>query len=281
LAFFEHGYVHVEGLLDQAWLERLHTALADVIEQSRGVTASDDQYVLEPGHTAHAPRLRRMNRAADHHPTFWEYASAPNSILPDLVADLVGPNVKFREAMLNFKWCRGGDAVSWHQDLPFYPHTNTTPLVALTCFEDVDSTQGPLMVIPGSHRGGLLDHYDTDGRWRGCVSDVDLQQLPIDKAVSLTGPAGSVTILHGFMLHASRRNDSEKIRPLLLCGYSAADAFSYTPIPLASKYLWTIVRGERALYARHEPGRFKVPPDWSKGYTSLYETQQRKERAAN
>ena len=41
-----------------------------------------------------------------------------------------------------------------------------------------------------------------------------------------------------------------------------------------------MVRGKPAKYAHHEVVRFKLPPDWSKGYTSLYETQQKKERAA-
>jgi ectoine hydroxylase len=36
----------------------------------------------------------------------------------------------------------------------------------------------------------------------------------------------------------------------------------------------TIIRGKRALYAHHDPRPCLVPPDWSKGYTSIFALQQ-------
>ena len=270
-SFFEAGYLVLERIIDDGWLDRLRGAMAEMIEESRETEASNDSFVLEPAHKADAPRLRRLNRAADHHPVFWEYAS--ESILPDIVADLVGPDVKFRESMLNFKWAGGGDPVEWHQDLAFYPHTNRTPLITLLCLEDVTPEMGPLKVIPGSHERELFDHHDDAGRWAGGVSARDLARAGVESAVSLPAPAGTLIVIHGWVIHGSERNLSDRCRPLLICGYSAADAFSYTPLGNVSRYTWEIVRGQPAKYSHHEPLRLRVPPDWSQGYTSIFEDQ--------
>lgn len=274
--FFDDGYLVLERIIDDGWLARLRAATAEMVEQSRAIEASNDSFVVEPGHRADAPRLRRLNRAADHHPVFWEYAS--ESILPDIVADLVGPDVKFRESMLNFKWAGGGDPVAWHQDLAFYPHTNRTPLITLLCLEDVTPEMGPLKVVPGSHKRELFNHHDDAGRWAGRVSDRDLGRAGVDRAVSLPAPAGTLIVVHGWMLHGSEHNLSDRCRPLLICGYSSADAFSYTPLGNVSRYTWEIVRGQPAKYSHHEPLRLRVPPDWSRGYASIFEDQKSETR---
>ena len=274
--YFDHGYLHLPTLIAGDELARLQKATEDMIEQSRSCMQSNAQFVLEPDHTAQAPRLRRMNRAVDFHDCYWEYAS--QSILPDVIRDLVGPNVKFRESMINFKWSDGGDEVRWHQDIPFYPHTNLTPLISLLHLTNVTPDMGPLRVIPGSHRGPLFDHYDKDGSWAGRISDTDLQRLDLERAIELPGSAGSLTVIHGVMIHGSHHNRSHRRRPLLVCGYSSADAFSYTPLGNVSRHTWKIVRGNPAKYAHHEAVSLRIPPDWSKSYTSIFEDQHDEQR---
>ena len=271
--YFDRGYLRLESLISGDWLERLRDARTRLTELSRGLAESNDMFVLDKGHSAESPRLRRLNCAVDHDPVFWNYAT--ESLLPDLAADLVGPDVKFRESLINFKWARGGDEVQWHQDLVFYPHTNTSPLLMLTCLEDVTLDQAPLMVVPGSHHLGMLEHYDSADQWLGRISDEELQKVAVNEAVPMTGPAGTVIVLHGCIVHGSQCNTSERNRPLLTCGYSSADAFCYTPLPAGniSRYIWHIVRGEPAKYAHHEPVRFRIPPDYTLAYTSIFEMQ--------
>jgi ectoine hydroxylase-related dioxygenase (phytanoyl-CoA dioxygenase family) len=277
-AFFEHGYIHLPAFISKDWVQRLKAALDDVIERSRRISESDRDFVLAPGHISSSPRLRRLNYAADNHPTFWNFAA--HSPLVDLVADLVGPNVKFRESMVNFKWARGGDEVKWHQDTS-YLYTNSSPVIALTSFEEVAEEQGPLLVVPGSHKGPVFRRFDESGRWTGAITERDLNSVPLDKAVMLTGPPGSVTVLHTYVVHGSRKNESERSRPLFICGYEAADAMPYRPLPMTSRYTGQIVRGEESKIAHLEEARVPLPPDWAKlGYTSLYEHQQRVDRGA-
>lgn len=276
--YLDQGYLHLPELITGEPLARVQAATEEMVENSRAVTVSDTQFVLEPDHTPDSPRLRRMNRAVDFHADFWRYASG--SILPDMVADLVGPDVKFRESMINFKWSGGGDEVRWHQDIPFYPHTNLTPLITLLHLDDVTPDMGPLRVIPRSHLGPLFEHYDKKGNWVGRVGDADLKKVDLDGALELPGKAGSLTVIHGCMIHGSSHNRSNRRRPLLVCGYSSADAFSYTPLGNKTRYTWCIVRGKPARVAHHEPVTLRVPPDWSQSYTSIFEDQQGEQRSS-
>ena len=279
--YFETGYLRLESRVSTDWVERLRSASMRLIEISRPLTESNDMFVLDEGHCAQTPRLRRLNCAVDHDPVFWDYAS--QSLLPDVAADLVGPDVKFRESLINFKWARGGDEVRWHQDLVYYPHTNTSPLLMLTCLEDVTPDQAPLMVVPGSHHLGMLEHYDRHNQWIGRISNEELEKVALDEALPLTGPAGTVIVLHGCIVHGSKRNSSSRNRPLLTCGYSSADAFCYTPLPAGnvSKYIWQIVRGAPAKHAHHQPVRFRIPPDYSRAYTSIFEMQKGTSRSVD
>ena len=271
--YFDNGYLLVENAIPQEWVVRLRATTEQMVEQSRPISQSNAVFDLEPGHSAQNPRLRRLTSPVDQHPDYWAYAS--ESILADIIADLVGPDVKFHHSKLNFKWAEGGEEVKWHQDITYWPHTNYSPLTVGTYLHDVDDEQGPLAVIPGSHKGELFDQYSQEGNWVGCIAEADLQQLDLDRIDYLKGPAGSLTIHNCRLVHGSKKNLSPIGRPLLLNAYSAADALPYTYNPINSPtYSGQIVRGRPARWARHDPRPCLIPPDWSSGYTSLYALQQ-------
>lgn len=270
--YFENGYILLERIVPDEWVEKLRAVTEEMVDRSRQVARSDAVWDLDEGHDAEAPRLRRLSSPNDHHPVYWEYAS--NSILTDAIADLVGPNVKFHHSKLNFKWSGGGDEVKWHQDISFWPHTNYSPCTAGTYIYDCGLEQGPLAVLPGSHDYPLYNQYNDKDEWVGCLSPEDAAAIDMGKAVYLDGPAGSVTIHNCRTLHYSKANHSQTPRPLLLNVYAAADAFPYTHNPLRSKYDQAIVRGKPARYAHHDPRPCLLPPDWSGGYTSIFAVQQ-------
>jgi ectoine hydroxylase len=271
-AYFADGYLLLEKIISDQWLERLRAVTDQIIEESRTISRSDEIWDLEDGHSKESPRLRRLSSPNDKHPVYWEYAS--QSVLPDIVADLVGPNVKFHHSKLNFKWARGGEEVKWHQDIGFWPHTNYSPCTLGTYLYDCGPDQGPLGVVTGSHNGPLYDQYDDQGKWVGCLSDEDARSIDQAKVVYLPGPAGSVTIHNCRTIHGSKPNQSGQGRPLLLNVYAAADAFPYTHNPLYSKYDQQIVRGEGVRWAHHDARPCLLPPDWSGGYTSIFALQQ-------
>ena len=146
----------------------MRAVVAAKIEASRALSASDDQFDLAPDHSAEKPNIRRLRKAVDQHPELWAFAQDPTVV--DLVADLLGPDVRFHSSKLNFKWSEGGDAVRWHQDIQAWPHTSFGVLTFGVYLDDTGSEQGPLIALPGTHRGPLFDQFDDDGRWTGALS---------------------------------------------------------------------------------------------------------------
>ena len=277
--YFSEGYLLLPEILPAEWIARLRAATDEMVERSRKVTKPDAIWDLEPGHSAATPRLRRVSAPVDQHPAYWDYVS--QSLLGDIVADLVGPDVKFHHSKLNFKWARGGEEVKWHYDISFWPHTNYSPLTVGTYLYDCGMDQGPLQVLPKSH---LIDpmptQYDENGRWIGCLRDADAAKLDLSKAVPLPGRAGSLTLHNCRTLHGSPRNDSDLGRPLLLYTLTSADAFPYTVNPIKPRHDQAIIRGKRAAFAHHDPRPCLIPPDWSGGYTSIFSLQQKEDAAA-
>jgi len=278
-AYFAEGYLLLESVIGEEWLSVLRAATEEMVERSRSVSTSDSIFDLEPGHRPEAPRLRRVSNPVEHHPAYWSYLN--ESIVPEIVADLVGPDVKFHHSKLNFKWAGGGEEVKWHYDISFWPHTNYSPLTVGTYIHDCGLDNGPLMVLPRSHQEiePLLSQFDAQGRWTGCLSDEDVSGLPMHKAVVLPGAAGSLTLHNCRTLHASPKNLSDTGRPLLLYTLTSADAFPYTVNPIRPKHDQFMIRGRRAAWAHHDPRPCLIPPDWSGGYTSPFALQQNQEVA--
>ena len=272
-SYFSEGYILLEKIIGDEWIKKLRDATEELVEKSRKVTASDTIYDLEPDHRPDSPRLRRVSNPTEQHPVFWEYAN--KSVMPDAVADLVGPDVKFHHSKLNFKWSNGGEEVKWHYDISFWPHTNYSPLTVGTYLYDCGMDQGPLGVIPKSHElDPMLTQYDDKGNWVGCLSERDTARIDLSKAVYLTGPAGSLTLHNCRTIHGSPANQSDLGRPRLLYTMSSADAFPYTVNPIKPKHDQMIIRGKRAAFAHHDPRPCLIPPDWSGGYTSIFSLQQ-------
>ncbi len=272
--YFEDGFILLAGFLPERWVEELKAVTEQMVEESRRVTKRDSKWDIEADHTHDNPRLRRLSSPTDHHPLYWAYASAADSPLPDAIADLVGPDVKFHHSKLNFKWSKGGAEVKWHQDIPAWPHTNYSPVTAGTYLYPCGREQGPLAILKGSHNGPIYSEYDDKGEWVGCLSKADEAAIDMSKVVFLDGPAGSVTLHNCRALHYSEPNNSEIARPLLLNVFSAANAMPYTANPIPSKYSGAIVRGKPATWAYHDPRPCLLPPDWSKkSYISLFAAQ--------
>jgi ectoine hydroxylase-related dioxygenase (phytanoyl-CoA dioxygenase family) len=269
--YFDNGYVVVEGAIGRPWLDRLRDASAEMVERARPLTQSEGGFVLEDGHTADAPRLRRLSNPVEHHPAFWEFAS--QSSVADAAADVCGPDVKFYHSKLNFKWARGGQDFKWHHDINAWPHTNYSPVTMGLYLEDCELEQGPLIVIKGSHDRPLYSMYDDTGRWVLSIPEEKLAWAGPEQRDYCTGPAGTLVILNCRTVHGSARNDSPRGRPFLLNVYSSADAFAYRANPLANRYEGTIVRGKPARWAHHDPRPCEIPPDWSGGYGGPWQHQ--------
>ncbi len=237
----ENGYLMVENAVTPEQLEALQETTYRLIDASRPVTETNEVYDLDEGHSPANPRLTRIKLPHKQDPLYWDVLK--NSAITEVMTELLGPDTLIQTSKLNTKAPGGGQAVEWHQDWAFYPHTNDSMLAFGLMLEDVDESNGPLKVIPGSHRGPVLAHTNVDGVFCGAVDPSD-PDFHLDKAVTLTGKAGSMTVHHARTLHGSAPNTSDRNRLILFYECHAADAW---PILGAGSYIHSL--GQRGFYA--------------------------------
>ena len=265
----QHGYLVVPDVLDEATVEALRRELAQILEGARDVSAHTDVYDLEPGHRPDAPRVRRVKTPHKFFDGFKRLYRHPT--LVGILQALLGPAVRLHGSKINLKAPHYGSPVEWHQDWAFYPHTNDDLLAVGVMLDDAISDNGPLLVVPGSHRGPTFDHH-AEGYFCGAVDPATVKD-EIAKAVPLTGRAGSMSFHHVRLLHGSAQNVSKLPRALLLYEYGAADAWPLMGVKDLAEFDSRLVSGEPSLEPRIAPApvRMPLPPALNQG--SIYENQ--------
>ncbi len=265
------GYVVVENVLDAATVEKIRSVIAGLVAKARGVTTHNEIYDLEPTHTPEHPRVRRIKTPHKVDPLFWEVVRSPNMVA--VLKALLGPNVRLHGSKLNVKAPQYGSPVEWHQDWAFYPHTNDDILAIGVMLDDMEIENGPLMVLPGTHRVNKVWDHHLDGRFCGAMDPTLTPDLDYSKAVTLTGKAGSCSFHHVRLVHGSAQNTSSKPRQLLLFECTAADAWPLLRFTNLDELNSRMVFGEPTIEPRIEkvPIRMPLPPALSEG--SIYENQ--------
>src|SRR5437868_1302415 len=208
----EQGYIGVDGVFSAAEIEELRSITDGFVEQSRAVTKNDAVFDLEPTHTPEQPRLRRLKDPIKQHDVYRRALHHPKVLA--IVSQLIGPNLLTNGNKLNMKLANVGSAVEWHQDWAFYPQTNDDLLAVGVAMDEATLENGCLLVIPGSHRGPVLDHHQ-DGVFAGAI-DAERDAAQVERPVPVLVKAGGMSVHHVRALHGSVPNRSEKPRRPLL-----------------------------------------------------------------
>jgi ectoine hydroxylase len=274
--YFNNGYLALPDAVSEEWLVKLRKAMNELVDESRACTESDARFMLEEGHSKDDPRLHRVTSPQEYHPAFWPFLTDP--AITDIVADLVGPDVKFHHCKLNVKSGKGSRGIKWHQDTIAHPHTDFSSLALGVYLNGCDAEQGPLAFLPGSQNGPIYSGYDDKGNFTIQVKDEDIAWLKEDMLDIPTGGPGTIVLLNCRVVHGSVVNRSPKARPLLLTVYSSADSFPYTPNPIPSPQSGDIVRGKPARLASFDLRPCEIPPDWRGGYGGAWKAQKKFEQ---
>ena len=243
--FWRDGYVLMDGAVSTGQLAALRGAVAGWVEESRdhdgpwGTTMDGrGRFDVQPGHSAEYPALRRVaspQEVCDVHLRIMR-----DSLLVDAAAQLVGPDLVVNNVKTNCKQPGVGTTVRFHQDFAYEAHSNDDMLAALLFVDDVTLNNGPLEVVPGTHRGPIFDHWQ-DGVFTGTIADRDLAGL--GEPVACFGPAGSACLMHTRLVHGSAANLAEHPRTLAIFSYRSEDSRILHPNHLPSIYEGEVVRG--------------------------------------
>jgi len=275
----DQGYLLVEDVISENQHKEMLALIDGFFEKSKMIRENDNIFDLEDGHSSDNPRLKRIKQPHQHSQFFWDIIK--ESKIEEILRDLLGDNVSLKTSKLNTKAPGGGAAVEWHQDWAFYPHTNDNVLALGLMLNDVDIDNGPLMVIPESHKGPVLSHFN-NGVFCGAI-DPDDSDFDMSKAVTLTGKARSMTIHHARTLHGSSPNNSNRDRLVLFYECNSADAWplvgagaymkSTNPVQLCNQLEKQMVCGKVSYQPRMENVPVTIPLPPAPDYGSIFTSQ--------
>ena len=227
--FEEQGWLLLPGVFDAAEVALLLGELPAIAAQNRPENLREPcsgaiRSALSP-HLYNEP-FRRLSL----HPRLVEPARR-----------LLGGDVYLHQYKVNAKVAHDGAVWHWHQDFRTWHSDDGMPeprvLNAGVFLDDVTEFNGPLMFMPGSHRLGLIpadamadsSTVETYGRLAADAAGSPYARETLDAGarrfgiVAPKGPAGSVLIFHGCIIHGSAPNMSAWNRTMTLASYNRTD----------------------------------------------------------
>ncbi|MGQ0715872.1 MAG: phytanoyl-CoA dioxygenase family protein [Pseudonocardiales bacterium] len=155
---------------------------------------------------------------------------------------LLDSDVYVHQFKINMKRAFKGDMWRWHQDFSYWHHEDGMPapqaLTAVIFIDRADETNGPLLLIPGSHHSGLIPversgpaASDTQ-RWASnfaagvnyTVPDQVVVELAYKYGVTAAmGEPGTVLFFAPNVVHGSPQNMSPFDRTMLFTTYNSVN----------------------------------------------------------
>ena len=205
--FDKDGYLFFPSLFSTEEIKYLATAVPQLYEQK------EEYNVREKGSDA-----VRTNFAAHlYSKPFAKLARHPRMIKP--VEDLLGENLYMHQFKINGKLAFKGDVWQWHQDYGTWVNDDLMPtsraMNVAIFLDDVNEFNGPLLLIPGSHKEGVIKakHDLATTSYPLWTIDNDIIAQLINRAggknggiISPKGSAGSMILFHSCLVHASNSN---------------------------------------------------------------------------
>jgi ectoine hydroxylase-related dioxygenase (phytanoyl-CoA dioxygenase family) len=258
----DQGYLLLENALSEDIVSAISGDFSNWVEESRAYTEAygtqqdgRPRFDLEPGHSREFPALRRVASPLEISDSC--LGLMRDNIALDAVAQLIGPNIKFNNDKINSKHPGTATEVKFHQDFMFEPHTNDDLVTVLFFIDEVTPQNGPLEVVPGSHKGQLHAHWH-DGIFTGSVNAAVADRAS-ENSIPCFGPAGSACLMNTRLLHGSSPNLSTSPRTLYIVEYCAEDARPLQVNHIPSRYVGEVVRGSETNRVRCSSYEMEYP----------------------
>ncbi len=254
-AYHDDGFIVIDDVFSPAEIETLRSAesspqIQTVLEE-RGIK----------GKTVHLLELTLK------HPAFHALACDPR--IASCLESLLGSDVQLQHSKLATKSVTiGTGEFGWHQDLMFYPHTNTSLLSVFIYLDDATPENGCMSMVRGSQRLGPLNHLNEEGVFDGNCRETQHWEGKPENVVPITPKAGSISIHHCLTLHGSGPNLSGRPRRGVVFSYRADDAQQLADTVFQDTGL--VVAGQRRGVTRCEALTWLLPRRTDHNYGSAH-----------
>ena len=220
-AYDERGFFVLEDAFDEATVARILTEIApehDAVNQFlRGIEGGRLSVAAADALTVSIHLVNRSTYLRD-------LCAGP--VFADLCHDLIGPDARLYWEQAVYKWPHNPDPVPWHQDNGY---TYVEPQAYLTCWValvDATETNGCVWAMPGLHRTGTLDHWETELGFR-CLPE------GTDGAVAVPVRAGSIVVFSSLTPHWTGPNTTDEMRSAYIVQFAPDGAVALRGAPAA------------------------------------------------
>ncbi|MGG1599402.1 ectoine hydroxylase [Paenibacillus naphthalenovorans] len=228
--FYEkNGYLFLEDFFTDEEVDVWRKELKRL--QEAGRHSDKDEVIREP----ESREVRSVFAVHRDNPVFRKLSE--HSKLLGIVRYLLGSDVYVHQSRINFKPGFNGKEFYWHSDFETWHVEDGMPRMrALSCsiaLEDNSYFNGPLMVVPGSHRTFVTcvgetpeDHYRSSLRRQeyGVPDQTSLTELVRQGGIEApVGKAGSILLFDCNLMHGSSSNISPMPRSNVFLVYNSTE----------------------------------------------------------
>lgn len=201
--FEEQGLLFLRDCFSPAEVAVLRRAADEVYAQDRPEVWRESSGAPRTAFAAHT-----------YNDAFRRLGAHPRLIEP--VMQILGGPVYMHQYKVNAKAAFDGEVWQWHQDYGTWRRDDDMPeprAMNIAVFVDeVTAANGPLLLLPGSHRQGVQEaghDLETTSYPLWTLDRATVTRLADEGGlVAPTGPAGSMLMFHGNLVHASPPNIS-------------------------------------------------------------------------
>ncbi|XP_028809730.1 phytanoyl-CoA dioxygenase, peroxisomal isoform X2 [Denticeps clupeoides] len=184
ISYEDDGYLLIKNLVSEEDIERFKSEFERVCKkqvQIPGMVVMRDVAISKSEFVADQKAVSKLQDFQED-PELFRYCELPQIL--KYVECFTGPNIMAMHTMLINKPPDAGKKTSrhpMHQDLHYFPFRPADRVVcAWTAMEKICRQNGCLVVLPGSHKGTLLEHDYPE--WEFSVAVTDFCQLSTLKA---------------------------------------------------------------------------------------------------
>lgn len=228
-SYEKNGYLFLKEFFTDAEVNVWREELRRLSEAGRN--SDKDEVIREP----ESREVRSVFAVHRDNPILSKLSEHPR--LLEIVRYLLGSEVYVHQSRINFKPGFNGKEFYWHSDFETWHVEDGMPRMrALSCsiaLEDNSYFNGPLMVVPGSHRTFVTcvgetpdDHYRSSLRRQeyGVPDQASLTELVrLGGIQAPVGKAGSILLFDCNLMHGSSSNISPMPRSNVFLVYNSTE----------------------------------------------------------